>query len=212
MTGLLLNRIHYPVTTLGPGRRVGIWVQGCTIGCDGCVARDTWATESASRVTVAAVLEWLDSVDGATGVTISGGEPFQQPEAVAELLDGIHEWRAERPIDILVYSGYPLNRLRRDASARRILALCDAVLAGPYVARRATDEPWRGSSNQRLVPLTPLGEDRYRTMPPGGPRLQAVQDGDRLWFIGVPRPGEMDRIADHLSGTGITFTTTTWRA
>ncbi|TMR03696.1 radical SAM protein [Actinomadura soli] len=211
MTDLFLNRIHYPVTTLGPGRRVGIWVQGCTIGCDGCVAKDTWATDYTSPVKVTAILEWLDSVDDVTGITISGGEPFQQAPAVAELLLGIHEWRAGRPIDVLVYSGYPLSLLRRDASARRVLTLCDAVLTGPYVARRTTDEPWRGSSNQRLVPLTPLGEDRYRTVPPDGPRLQAVQDGNRLWFIGIPNPGEMDHIADHLTKTGITYTTTTWR-
>lgn len=214
MTHILLNRIHYPVTTLGPGRRVGIWVQGCTIGCDGCVARDTWATDSASPVEVAEVLEWLDSVRGdITGVTISGGEPFQQAAAVTELLLGIGEWRAGRPIDVLVYSGYPMSRLRRDAAARRLLDLCDAVIAGPYVARRATDQPWRGSSNQRLVPLTPLGEERYlASPPPGTPRMQVVHDGNRIWFIGIPRDDEMERMADRLTTMGVTFDGATWRA
>ena len=41
---LYLSRIHFPVTTLGPGRRIGIWFQGCSIRCKGCVSADTWGT------------------------------------------------------------------------------------------------------------------------------------------------------------------------
>ena len=41
MTMLALSRMHFPVTTLGPGNRIGIWVQGCTIRCPGCVSADT---------------------------------------------------------------------------------------------------------------------------------------------------------------------------
>ena len=40
---LVVNRVHFPVTALGPGRRLGVWVQGCSIGCAGCLAHDTWA-------------------------------------------------------------------------------------------------------------------------------------------------------------------------
>lgn len=41
---LYLSRIHFPVTTLGPGNRIGIWFQGCSIQCQGCVSVDTWGT------------------------------------------------------------------------------------------------------------------------------------------------------------------------
>ncbi|WP_461325238.1 4Fe-4S cluster-binding domain-containing protein [Bradyrhizobium diazoefficiens] len=37
-----VSRIHFPVTTLGPGRRLGIWFQGCSIRCPGCISMDTW--------------------------------------------------------------------------------------------------------------------------------------------------------------------------
>ena len=43
-----LNRVHFPVTALGPGRRVGIWLQGCSIRCPGCMSLDTWAPAAAT--------------------------------------------------------------------------------------------------------------------------------------------------------------------
>lgn len=41
---MILSRLHFPVTTLGPGRRIGVWFQGCSIRCAGCISRDTWET------------------------------------------------------------------------------------------------------------------------------------------------------------------------
>ena len=103
MTTLNLSRLHYPVTTLGPGRRVGIWFQGCSIRCPGCVSVDTWAAGQGGTTVsavLAAVSPWLVTADG---VTISGGEPFDQVDALLALLRGLRSAGAE---DILVYSGY----------------------------------------------------------------------------------------------------------
>lgn len=216
MTRLRLNRTHYPVTVLGPGVRAGIWVQGCTIGCSGCVARDTWPADGGSEVDVEAVLDWLDSIDGPVqGVTVSGGEPFQQPTAVAELLDGIGTWRRDRSedVDVLVYSGYPWSRLARTPRFAALLGRCDAVVAGPYVERRNAGTPLRGSDNQRVVPLTPLGEHRYRELPArSGSRMQVSVAGGRIYCIGIPRSGDMDRLTEHLAGEGVLLEDLTWRA
>ncbi len=43
---ILLNKAHFPVTVLGPGRRIGIWLQGCSIGCAGCISQDTWEADA----------------------------------------------------------------------------------------------------------------------------------------------------------------------
>ncbi|MFD0683768.1 4Fe-4S single cluster domain-containing protein [Actinomadura fibrosa] len=212
MTALRLNRTHFPVTALGPGRRAGIWVQGCTLGCAGCVAADTWARDGGGAVGVDMLLGWLDSLPGRVdGVTVSGGEPFQQAAAVAELLAGVRDWRGSRPVDVLVYSGYPLHRLRRSAPARRVLDLADAVMTGPYVARRPSSLPWRGSSNQSLVPLTALGRERYGGVPDDGPRMQICQEGDRVWFVGIPRPGEPELVVERLAASGVEVGEVTWR-
>jgi len=212
---LLLAKAHHPVTTLGPGRRAGIWTQGCTIGCPGCLSRDTWPADPATAVPVEAILGWLASLPGPPeGVTISGGEPFQQPRAVLELLEGIHAWRPPR-LDILLYSGYTYSHLSRFAESREILELCDAVVAGPYVDRRNDGAPLRGSSNQRLVPLTDLGRERYMTVTNAGARVQVSMtdgpEGRRVYYIGIPGRGDMDQLNTALERAGVHAGDVSWR-
>ncbi|GAA3199763.1 4Fe-4S single cluster domain-containing protein [Actinocorallia longicatena] len=212
---MLLAKAHHPVTTLGHGVRAGVWFQGCTIGCPGCLSRDTWAADSSHSVTVDSVLDWLAGLPPVDGVTLSGGEPFQQPGALRTLLEGIIEWRGPRELDILVYSGYVISRLSRKPESRDILKLCDAVVAGPYVERLSDDSPLRGSSNQQIVPLTPLGQQRYGTVGQETRRIQVcVEDGAegrRVYYIGIPRRGDMDRLSAVLDGAGVRAGEASWR-
>lgn len=221
---LLLNRVHHPVTVLGHGTRAGIWVQGCTLACHGCMARDTWAAGGPNEaVEPSAVARWAGALpDPVDGVTVSGGEPFQQPEALAELLAALRTARPGTDLDLLVYSGYPWSRLARWAPARPALALCDAVVAGPYVRHRDTGSALRGSDNQRVVPLTALGERRYgegrygdRAGEDGGgaggrPGLQVGVEGDRIWTVGLPRPGERERLRAALAARGLAVREAPW--
>lgn len=216
---LLLAKAHYPVTALGPGTRAGLWTQGCTIGCPGCLSQDTWNPDPRTAVPVRAVLGWLDSLPGPVdGVTISGGEPFQQPDALAALLRGIDEWRRRgaAEVDVLVYSGYAYSRLTRSARTREILSCCDAVVTGPYVERRGEGGPLMGSANQRLVPLTDLGHRRYADVPAtGASRIQVAVDagpqGRRVYYIGIPRRGDMDRLNSTLERAGVHAGEVSWR-
>jgi anaerobic ribonucleoside-triphosphate reductase activating protein len=214
-TMLLLAKAHYPVTTLGPGRRAGIWTQGCTIHCPGCLSRDTWDADPATAIPVAAVLGWLRSLDRVDGVTISGGEPFQQPEALRELLLGIRAWAAP-DVDILVYSGYSLSRLRGVARSRELLELCDAVVSGPYIDRLntpGTGPRWRGSGNQRIIAVSELGRKRYGDAECGGtgPYMQVSVESDRIYYIGIPRRGDMERLTERLTLAGIHGGEVSWR-
>src|SRR5438094_1700531 len=114
---IAINKAHFPVTVLGPGRRIGIWTQGCRIHCKGCVSQDTWAADPDRETTVARLIGWCRKTAGSAfdGVTISGGEPFDQPKALSTLLDGLLHWRAtDGPdFDILCYSGYRLSHLQK---------------------------------------------------------------------------------------------------
>ena len=81
-----VSRLHFPVTTLGPGRRVGLWFQGCSLRCPGCISVDTWDA-GLGGTTVAELLGAIEALmPDACGLTVSGGEPFEQPAALAEVL------------------------------------------------------------------------------------------------------------------------------
>jgi anaerobic ribonucleoside-triphosphate reductase activating protein len=215
-----LSRVHFPVTALGPGTRLGIWVQGCTLACPGCMSRDTWDGAGGRRETISNVADlWRAAREhGATGVTISGGEPAEQAAEVTELLHQIRRIDAELstagqpPLDVLVYTGLEEEPFR---VGRPDLADCaDAVVLGPFDVTRPTDLIWRGSGNQRLMPLTALGAERYaaylaaRT---ANPAMQFLVDGDRIWTVGVPRIGDLPALERRLRAHGIETGGVSWR-
>jgi anaerobic ribonucleoside-triphosphate reductase activating protein len=168
-------------------------------------------------MTVAALLAWCRRVapEAPEGITLSGGEPFDQPKALAALLTGLHRWRSEsgRDFDILCYSGYPLKTLRQKHAA--ILARLDAVIPEPYVDGLPLAHVWRGSANQPLVPLTLRGEARYRdhleTPAEEGKRMQIAVDGRRLWFIGIPQRGDMAALEALCRERGLSMDAVSWR-
>lgn len=205
------------MTVLGPGRRIGLWVQGCSIHCPGCVSQDTWPRDAAKRIAVADLLAWCRKVSGGApdGITISGGEPFDQPGALRVLLTGLVAWRREKALgfDILCYSGYPLRALQKDHA--KILALLDAIVPEPYVDTLPQGNVWRGSRNQPLVPLTPRGEARFAAHvdapATSDKRMQATVEGGRVWMIGIPGRGDMARVEALCASRGLALTEVSWR-
>lgn len=198
-----LNKIHFPITTLGHGRRVGIWTQGCSIHCPGCISRDTWAPDDGRAVAVAELVDtlapWLAAADG---VTISGGEPFDQPEALGELIAAL---RQHNQGDVLVFSGYQHEQLF--AKHRALVESIDVLISEPFVAGAGQTLTLRGSDNQRVFLLTDLARARYpadldRSPWPVKRRLDLVIEGDAVWMAGIPHPGEMARLRQELARRG----------
>jgi len=209
--------MHYPVTVLGRGRRIGIWMQGCDIGCPGCISRDTWDAGAGEMHEIDTVLAWCRQIagEGCDGVTLSGGEPFQQSDALMALLAGLHAWRdeMERPFDILCYSGYPLRQLERRNP--QVLSMLDAIITEPFVRAKAPGKLWRGSTNQRLIPLSPLGQSRYAACidsEPDGREIQFSLSDDTVWFIGIPAPGDFERMEQAVLSQGVVLEKSSWRA
>lgn len=209
MTAVRVNRLHYPVTALGPGVRLGVWLQGCSIGCRGCVALDTWdPADAASRPVADVVASARALVDGPVdGVTITGGEPFEQVTGLPELLAALRD--EFRGADLLAYSGYELDHLVKVAAPA--LARLDAVITGPYIADRPAASAWWGSANQTLTPLTDLGAERYANVPSDA-RLQVdVDDNGAIWLIGVPPRGVLQQAERRLRAVGIRLQEVSWR-
>ena len=222
---IAINKAHFPVTVLGPGRRIGIWTQGCRIHCKGCVSQDTWAADPSRETTVAKLLTWcrrtVQSNDGAfDGVTISGGEPFDQPQALSVLLDALDDWRrgAALDFDTLCYSGYPLATLRKKHA--RILGKLDALIPEPFVEAQPLTHLWRGSANQPLVTLSERGRARYAEYGAApadafGKRIQAGISNEhgeqKVWFVGIPARGDMAALEALCAERGIEFAKASWR-
>lgn len=208
-----ISRIHQPVTVLGHGNRIGVWMQGCSIACKGCVSRDTWSASDGFTMDVtdliAVVVEAVDR--GLDGLTISGGEPFDQPVALHELLVGVRQRRGSlREFDVLVYSGRSLSIIRQDHSP--ILEHIDALIPEPFRAVDGPGDRWRGSANQPIIPLSALGRQRYSddgSMDGQRAMQVSVEDG-RVWMIGIPGPGDLRRVTDRVAGAGVGLSEVSW--
>lgn len=215
MNTLQLNKAHYPVTVLGPGKRLGLWLQGCTLRCRGCVSQDTWERDPARAMKVADLLAWCRKTAPAPdGVTISGGEPFDQAAGLAALLKGLHTWRKQSGLDfdILCYSGYPLATLQQRHA--KLLALLDAVIPEPYADGLPLGKIWRGSTNQALLPLSELGRERYAPYldaPAEDKRIQVAVEGQRIWMIGIPERDDMAQLEALCRSRGLTLEQVSWR-
>ncbi len=138
----------------GPGFRYVVFVQGCPHHCPGCHNPQSHAFGCGQPRTVDELLAEMDENPLLAGVTLSGGEPFCQAEALCELARRVHE----RGKTVVAYSGWTVEQLlekgRTEPAVRALLAEVDTLIDGPYVeAQRDLELQFRGSRNQRVIDL-----------------------------------------------------------
>ena len=141
---------------LGPGERFVLWVQGCPMRCLGCHNPQFQPFEDRTWLPVGVLVSRVLSVPGSEGVTLVGGEPFAQARALARLARSVRGSGRT----VVTYTGYTLEQLESGVvpHADELLGETDLLVDGPYHRELPTQRPWRGSDNQRLIPLS----DRYR--------------------------------------------------
>ncbi|MEU4690134.1 4Fe-4S single cluster domain-containing protein [Actinoplanes sp. NPDC023714] len=187
MTSLRVAATHPRCTVLGPGTRFAIWVQGCPLRCRECVSPQ-WIPTAGGADTPVDELAGRVAEEAADGLTISGGEPFAQAEAVARLIERVRE---RRDLSVLCYTGFTLERLRRHATVaqERLLGLLDLLIDGPYLVERHADLLWRGSANQRIHLLS----DRHAGLAVDGAgvglQFEIGAAGSLTWLGVPPTPG-----------------------
>ncbi len=196
-----ISRVHFPITSLGFGARLGIWLQGCSIRCPGCVSRDTWAPKPgrvAFNQLVEVIEPWAKIADG---LTVSGGEPFDQPAALAALL---RWWRRSFHGDALVFSGYSSELLNERYP--ETLVDIDVLISDPFELKQTQNMPLRGSDNQRMHLLTPLARERYSAVTASN-ALDICFDGETVWIAGIPKLNDLKAIRSRLLELGISAAT-----
>lgn len=187
MSCLVLERVFYPVVTLGYGKRLGVWVRGCRRGCPGCISPELQSYEG-NAVDVRQVIDSLPENFYADGLTVSGGEPFDQAEGVAELVD----WFINNISgDVLIYTGYTEEELRKriDKSTQYLLDHIAVLVDGPYIEDMNYGRGLCGSSNQRVIIYR--YHERYKDCDRQERQVQFVGRGDSLLQIGVPPRADM---------------------
>ncbi|MCL6580107.1 MAG: radical SAM protein [Firmicutes bacterium] len=209
-----LDRVHYPVRSLGPGTRVALWVRGCRLGCPGCMSRELAIPGRGPRVPVHEVASRLAPLAGRVdGVTITGGEPFDQPAPLAAL---VRKLKTLGLGDVLVYSGYTLEEIgRQGPAAAELLSLVDILIDGRFREEEPTRKLWRGSANQKLHLLSDLARTRYGHLAESEyrgrrPLEVGIDTAGRLFIVGIPERGDLERFVAACRRRGVVLEEETW--
>lgn len=147
----LLN-IYRETITDGTGLRFSIYLSGCTHACPGCHNPESWDPKRGIELTEPILRDIIKEIKAnplLDGITISGGDPFYNPQELTTLLKRLKE---ETGLNIWCYTGYTIEFLLRHETYRTPLAFVDVLVDGPFI--KSLFDPslaFRGSSNQRLI-------------------------------------------------------------
>ncbi len=172
---------------LGPYERAAVWVFGCCFDCEGCIAH-RYKSGTSLSADASEMAAWFLST-GKEHLTISGGEPFLQADALAEMIAII---RRSCDAGVIIYSGFTLEELseraRTDSGVSALLKAVDILIDGRYIRELDDERPYIGSSNQRVIPLT----DRYAEAidsyynSGGARKIELSLDAEKTLLVGVP--------------------------
>ena len=180
------NRIE-STTLLGPGERAVLWVHGCCFDCPGCIGTE-YKSGSGKSEGVENLVDWFLGT-GRSELTISGGEPMLQARELSKM---VREIRLRKEVGVIVYTGFVYEELKKTAEVDKginsFLNDIDILIDGPYVEKMNDDQPYRGSSNQRIIPLT----DRYKDVlnsyyyQSNGRKIEIRLSDQQTFMVGVP--------------------------
>lgn len=149
---LQVHAITWNSQVNGPGNRHVVHTQGCTLACPGCFNIETHTSQGGQRYHPRELAQLLLS-RAHDGITISGGEPFQQPDALLALLTHLRSLETE--LSVLIFSGYRLAEIEKQPLGPRILGEIDVLIDGRFEVKNLSTAGLRGSQNQALHLLSP---------------------------------------------------------
>ena len=185
MKKLIISDKATHVTTLGPGKRFVVWVQGCRKKCKGCTSPELQSFDGGTEISPGA-LAVIAAYSGNDGITLSGGEPFEQAGALAELLSELKKLNPS--MDVIVYTGYKYEDLlaENDADKNALISMTDLLIDGEYIQSLDDGLSLRGSSNQRVIPLTDRLKDKTDLYGKPGRKMQLFEISDYIKYAGIP--------------------------
>jgi len=161
---------------LGKGRRFGLWLQGCDKKCFNCIAKDSWEKGIGEEIDVKKLAREVNSLD-IDGITISGGEPLLQDEALSYFLNLIDE-----NLNVILYTGFRFEEVKHLKTIKKV----DLLIDGEYIDELNNDSPLIGSINQRVFVLSEKGIELVEYMKSLEKREIEINISKDVFLIGIP--------------------------
>jgi anaerobic ribonucleoside-triphosphate reductase activating protein len=134
----------------GPGIRLVVFAQGCRHHCDGCHNPATHDFNGGQLVALDTIIDEMQKNPLLDGITLSGGEPFEQPQAFAELARRAQELGYH----VIAYTGYRYETLIANKDQQQLLEHTDLLVDGKFeITQKSLMLKFRGSKNQRIIDL-----------------------------------------------------------
>ena len=185
---MYIARILCPILSLGPGKRLVIWTKGCSKNCPDCISPEMASFDESCYVPVEdiyGIVEKIYNSEGFDGVTISGGDPFEQLDELLLLLKKIRKFTN----DILVYTGYIWSDFEEkidSATKCGLIKNIGVLIDGPYIKEQNFDNlTLRGSANQNIIFFDQKLKKQYEIYLKQGRLLQNIYMGEDLCIIGI---------------------------
>ncbi|ACV21415.1 anaerobic ribonucleotide reductase-activating protein [Slackia heliotrinireducens] len=207
-----ISRIAFPITSLGPGRYLGLWVQGCSIACPGCISKDTWDKQGGTS----ADEQWLSDLiiktireENLDGIVVTGGEPTEQASSLEQVLSLVTE---KLPgMRVVMFSGIPREDLL--ANHATLISSIDLAICGPYISDLPSQRPLIASENQQYAICSDRGYELLTNASTTNVvnSIQVnINDGD-VTMVGLPFPHGMEALEEELQSRGIVFGEVSWK-
>lgn len=193
MKKLYLHHRENYIKTLGPGERYVIWVQGCVHNCKGCIAPETHSlNENGYWIEIDNLLREINQSKNLRGITISGGEPLLQAEALIYLLKKLKN----KNLDIICYTGFLYEEILKGKVpfGKELLNYIDILIDGKYIEDLNKENYLRGSENQRIIHLKNTykkNEEQILKLKNRNIEIKII-DETTLFIAGIP-PKKMEK-------------------
>lgn len=136
----------------GPGLRVAIFTQGCFHNCFGCHNPGTHDPSGGYEESIESIVNKIKKNYLIDGITLTGGDPFEQAEECAKLAREVK--LIDSKYTIWTYTGYTYEQIlsKNNSSWNSLLDVTDVLVDGPFIlSQKSYELKFRGSRNQRLI-------------------------------------------------------------
>lgn len=158
----------------GPGKRLLLFLKGCSIHCEGCINSHLWSFEGGTPISEFEILEICEK-EHLEGITIHGGEPLDQANELLKVVNLLKE----KKFTVILFTGYWKKELNK--TQIKVWNKADLVVAGRFeIKKRNVNLQFRGSTNQRIITH------------PGPYKHYKVKDGFTTAIITIDKSGKLN--------------------